>query len=476
MRTIAGDLTAALGHALRQRIGEKRYELWFAHKTRLNWADDQVCVGVPNHFFQEWVQKTFGADLQAAVREVAGQDVALRYVIDPELFRAARAQQESSAPAPPTLRTLAPRDEAGVPRASHAVYHPRTAPTRARRWRRLDDFVVGACNRLAHAAAVALVEEPAAGGQPLLLHGPVGSGKTHLLEGIHAGWQQANQGWRVCFITAEEFTNRFLQAMHERRLSAFRKQFRACDALLLDDLQFFAKKPATQEEFLHTFNVLHADERPVVVTCDCHPRLADNFLPELVDRLLGGVQGALNLPDRATRLEILRAKSLAPDRPPIPDEALDFIAEQLRGNVRELEGALNSLWHYARVHACPITLDVTREALAEVLRHSVRLVQLPDVEQAVCAALGVEREMLQSRKRGWMASHPRMLAMYLARKHTAATYTEIGQRFGSRNHSTAVAAEKKVRQWLKDNVTVHFGQRQLAVRDVLEKIERQLLG
>jgi chromosomal replication initiator protein len=409
------------------------------------------------------------------------------------LFRAARQQQAEAGLSPnvPGKIPAERRDVVGPkpdwPQPAHATDVPpvpaalRTVPgsarvVRPRRWRRLEDFVVGPCNRLAHAAAMALVEEPEASSHPLALHGPVGSGKTHLLEGIHAGLQECQAGWRVCYITAEDFTNRFVQAMQERKLTSFRKQFRECDALLLDDLQFLANKPATQEEFLHTLNVMHAEERAVVVTCDCHPRLVDRFQPELVDRLVGGVQAALTLPERQTRLQILRAKALVPDRPPVPPDVLEFIADKLRGNVRELEGALHSLWHYARVHAQPITLDMAREALAELLRHSVRVLQLPDVEQAVCAALGVGRDLLQSKKRGWMASHPRMLAVYLARKHTAATYSEIGQRFGGRNHSTAVAAEKKVRQWLAEDACLNLGQRPLAVRDLLDKIERQLAG
>jgi chromosomal replication initiator protein len=309
----------------------------------------------------------------------------------------------------------------------------------------------------------------------MVVRGPVGVGKTHLLEGIYLGFRRAQPDWKVWYLSAEDFTNRFVNAIHTGKLSAFRKQFRECDALLLDDLHFLAKKPATQEEFLHTFDSLRSDERPVIISCDCHPRLDEHLLPELTDRLVGGAICGLTTPERATRIDLLRHKSLAADREPMPAAVLELLADQLRGNVRELEGALHSIWHFARAHGRPVDVELAREALADVLRHSIRLVQLADVDEAVCKTLNLETGALQSKKRSWTVSHPRMLATFLARKHTAATYTEIGQRFGGRNHSTAVAGEKKVRLWLKDNTSLNMGQRPLPVRDVIERIERELL-
>src|SRR5215467_6653231 len=160
--------------------------------------------------------------------------------------------------------------------------------------------------------------------------------------------RRGHPDWRVVFVTAEDFTNRFVQAMRLAKLAGFRKHFRECDALLVDDLNFLATKKATQEEFLHTFDALQADGKQVVVTCDCHPRLADDFPPELTDRLLGGAVWGLQPPDPVTRLDLLRAKAGRAE-PVIAEEVLRFLGEQLRGNVRELEGALTSLRHYARV-------------------------------------------------------------------------------------------------------------------------------
>jgi chromosomal replication initiator protein len=307
------------------------------------------------------------------------------------------------------------------------------------------------------------------------LHGPVGLGKTHLLEGIYAGLRQHQPDWRIVFATAEEFTNRFLPAMRLGKLASFRKHFRECDVLLLDDLHFLASKRATQEEFLHTFDALQAEGRQVVVSCDCHPRLADVLLPELTDRLVGGAVWGLTQPDATTRLDLLRAKAARPGGLPVPDAVLHFLAEQLRGNVRELEGALHSVQHYSRVAGQPVDLRLAREAVGDLLRHSVRIVRLEDVDRAMCGVLRLDGGALQSKERAWSQAHPRMLAIYLARKHTAATYMEIGRYFGGRNHSTAVAAEKKVRQWLQDDGTLQLGAQALRVGEIIERVERELM-
>ena len=328
---------------------------------------------------------------------------------------------------------------------------------------------------MAHASALSVVETPGAVANPLVLHGPVGTGKTHLLEGIYVGLRKNRPDWRVCFVTSEDFTNSFVQAMRQGKLGAFRKRFRDCDALLMDDVQFLGSKPATQEEFLHTFDALLADGRQVVLTADCHPRLMAEFNPLLTDRFVGGSVWGLTTPDAETRLQIVRLKA-ARTEPPVSEEVLRFLADQLRGNVRELEGALNSVRHYARVAARPIDLGLAREALGDLLRHAVCVVQLADVARAVCTALRLVAGALQAKERTRAVSHPRMLAMYLARQRTSAAYSEIGRFFGGRNHSTALAAEKKVREWLRDDGVLQLGEQRFRVREVLETVERDLLG
>ncbi len=466
------EVVAALEQAIVRRIGEPRFNLWFQGHTKFAWEGDLLQVGVPNLHFQDWLEKTFSDDVRAAAAEVLGRAMQVRFAIDPELFQAARRQQAavSENPGPPAAAPDAP------PRPVRTAADdppPAAQPRRGRRWHRLSEFVVGPCNRVAHASALSVVEAPAQGANPLVLYGPVGTGKTHLLEGIYAGLRKTRPDWRVLYVTAEDFTNRFVQGLRLGKLGAVRRHFRECDALLVDDAHFLARKAATEEEFLHTFDTLQAEGRQVVVTCDCHPKLAEEFTPEVTDRLLGGAVWGLTPPDAVTRLGILRARALR-EGTPVADPVLVFLAGQLRGNVRELEGALHSLRHYGQVTGRPIDLALAREALADLLRHAVRVVQLADVDRAVCRVLGLEAGALQAKGRAWAVSHPRMLAMFLARKHTAAAYSEIGAYFGGRNHSTVVAAEKKVRRWLAEEGELVLGERRFRARDILEMAEREL--
>jgi chromosomal replication initiator protein len=486
------DLATALADAVARRIGTPRYKLWFDGRTRFHYDDGRLVIGVPNRHFEEWLQKTFRDDVAAAAAEVVGEAVEVRFVIDPQLFQAARREQEEIRNPKPEIRNKSdsenPKTAVEKPQPKALASRSKkksedTEPTlfdkipqtkRSRRWHRLTDFVVGPCNRVAHASALSVVEAPGDGVNPLVIHGPVGTGKTHLLEGIYGGLRRAQPAWRVCYVTSEDFTNRFVQAMRLGKLGAFRKFFRECDALLVDDLHFLASKRATQEEFLHTFDTLLADGRQMVLTCDCHPRLADDFTPELTDRLLGGAVWGLTPPDAGTRLDILRAKALH-GQSSLHEDVLKFLATQLRGNVRELEGAIHSVRHFSRVTGRPVDIPLVREALVDLLRHAVRVVQLADIDGAVCGVLRLETGALQSKGRAWAVSHPRMVAMFLARKHTAASYSDIGAHFGGRNHSTAVAAEKKVRQWLQDDADLALGQRRVRVREIVERVERDLM-
>jgi chromosomal replication initiator protein len=514
LTTCDKEVVAALGQDIAQRIGEPRFNFWFEGNTKFTLEEQALTVGVPNLFFQDWLQNTFGESVRAAASEVLGRPVQVRFAIDPELFQESRRAQEERlvsgvsertgfgsstevmpAPSPRGLsiedrasRTLhsglaqeasisarsSILDPPSSPGRSSSLNSSRIAPKRARRWRRLGEFAVGPCNRVAHASAMSVVEDPGQGANPLVFHGPVGTGKTHLLEGIYVGLRKSHPEWQVRFVTAEDFTNRFLPAMRLGKLGIFRKFFRECDALLIDDVHFLAGKKATQEEFLHTMDVLVNEGRQLVATCDCHPKLAGELTPELIDRLMGGGIWSVALPDSETRLAILRSRCVR-EEVAVPEEVLRFLAQQLRGNVRELEGAMHSLAHLRRVLGRPIDMDLARETLGDLLRHSLRRLQLTDVDRAVCTALRLAPGALQTKHRTWAVSHPRMIAMFLARKHTSAAYSEIGQYFGGRNHSTAVAAEKKTRLWIQTDGELSLGERTLRAREVVELAERELL-
>lgn len=473
-----------LHEAVEARVGAQRFQLWFVGHGRFVLLGHEVVVVARNPQCQDWLEHAFGAAVKDAVAEVYGEGTGLRWVVDATVF--GDEAKPSPEPVVKDDRPQSPVDLFGEPLPAPRAKKPRptdkesemlvktAAPRSTRRWKSLSDFVVGPTNRVAHAAALSAVEEPAAGANPLVIHGPVGTGKTHLLEGIYLGLRKKWPEMRPCFATAEDFTNRFVQAMRLGKMSTFRRQYRDCSALFLDDLHFLATRRATQEEFLHTLDALAADGKQVVVTTDCHPRLADELMPELTDRLLGGAVWGVLPPDPETRLEILRFKSRHA-QPMIPDEVLKLIASLLRGNVRELEGALHCLRHYSRVSGRPVDMSVVREALGDLLRHAIRVVTVPEVDAAVREVLRLPAGMLQSRGRSWAVSHPRMIAAYLCRKHTAATYGEISKFFAARTHSTAVSSEKKVRTWLDRDMSIAIGDREWRAKEIIDRIERELM-
>ena len=486
----------ALVTAVAARVGAARFGLWFEGHARFVSLGSRVVVATRNAHSREWLEHSFGDAVKAAVAEVCGAGVAVQWAVDDlEDMRNAECgtqtevteekKEDKKALAASASHAATPQKDlfgdpvaVAKPKAKRAnpdevaLAKPLATQRTGRRWKSLADFVAGQCNRVAHASALSVVEEPGQGANPLVIHGPVGTGKTHLLEGIYAGLKRQSDQ-RPVYVTAEEFTTRFVQASRLGKMSAFRRQFRECSTLLLDDLHFLVKKTATQEEFLHTFDALVSDGRQVVVTTDCHPRLADELMPELVDRLLGGAVWGLLPPDPETRLEILRKKSCGAGAS-IPDSVLKSLASSLRGNVRELEGAVNSVRHYAKVTGRPADMATAREALGDLLRHAVRVVSVADADAAVCAVLRLASGTLQSKSRAWTVTHPRMVAIYLCRKHTAATYGEISKHFGAKTHSTAVAAEKKVRVWLDKDASVAIGDREWRVKELIDRVEREL--
>ncbi len=485
---LPATLLDQIRNALSERIGASRFEMWFA-PSQFAHVDGEIILTVPNSTYQEYISKRLLTDLQLSVGDILGP-VPVRFQVDPNLPTPTEKKEESpkgtkkSSPTPtPTSRKVSesteePRTPEGklrpiTPNEEEKKTKTKTPPTKKRIWKSLEQFVTGQCNRVAWASALSVVEEPGLGANPLVIYGPTGTGKTHLLEGVYLGLRRSQPDAKIMYLTAEEFMNQFLGAVYQNKQYSFRKKFRECFTLIIDDLTFLAGKKATQVEFLHTFDALVGDGCQVVVSCDSHPRLCDDLMPELVDRLLGGSIWGVLPPDPDTRLALLRAKSVG-SNPSIPDDVLRFLATHLRGNVRELEGAIHSVRHVARVSGKPVDQQLAREALSELLRHAVRVVRIHDVDVAVCNALKLPAGALKSKSKTWAVSHARMLAVYLARKHTSATYGEISLYLGNKTHSTAVAAEKKVRGWLEKDETVKAGDHVWQAKDLIERVEREL--
>ncbi|WP_165233376.1 chromosomal replication initiator protein DnaA [Aquisphaera insulae] len=494
------ELELAIRGALAERVGDSKFGLWFGEGVHLGVLGEgdghALQVQVPSVFFRDWIRDHFSGSLIAAAEAITGRKLELRFAIHDEAEAPLGdvvgpapdrpgARPVTTVPIPgnpktPLTNPSAPARPgsrpAGPPRfdfpAVDQAPHVRPGPP-ARAPRRLDDFITGGCNRLAHAAAREMIATAGTSFSPLLIHGGVGLGKTHLLEATAHGLRQAHPGLNVVWMTAEAFTNGFLDAMRAGTLANFRARYRNLGALAIDDIHFLATTRATQGEFLHTFNALSERGVPIILTADQHPRRIGKLSDELITRFLGGMVVKLEAPDLPTRRAILEARSAARGVS-VPAAVLDYIAEHLRASVRELEGALHSVIAHALLTGKRLDLTLAKTALRDTIRHTAAAIALRDVERAVCDLFQVEPDALKSDSRARAVAYPRMLAMYLARKHTGAAYSEIGRFFGGRNHSTVISAEKKVAGWLRDEATSGLLPGFESASDLLAELERSL--
>ena len=318
-------------------------------------------------------------------------------------------------------------------------------------------------------------ERPDGAGGPLFIYGPVGAGKSHLLEGLYREIRRKTSALQVLFLTSEQFTNYFTQAYRDHTLPAFRQRFRTVDVLLVDDIDFLDAKRVVQEEFLHTFQQLESHGKLVVACGDRHPRLLSKISEELKTRFLSGMVCRLEAPDLETRerIAVCKARRLDADFSP---EVLKYVARRFSNGVRELEGALHCLQVYHRMTGKRVGMTAAREVLGDLERDCLRVVRMADIERAVCDLFGLDATDLKSSRRARSVSEPRMMAMYLARRHTRAAYSEIGQFFGGRNHATVISADHKVAAWLAENAEVKVASQTWRLSDVLDTLEQQLLA
>ncbi len=450
--------------------------MWFGPTTQLALRGESLVVSVPSRFFQDWLRSHFRKDLEGAIAEAIGRPLALE-------FRIAAAT-----PAPPPAASGNGQHNGagghGKP-AAHAAQSDTQAASNGssesaapeepvrRKLGSLDGFVVGNSNCLAHKAAQMAVQQP---GQysPLLVYGPTGTGKTHLLEGIYSAFRQSRRRSAAVYLSAEQFTSDFLGALHKSGMASFRGKYRDLELLVVDDLQFLAGKKATIGELQHTIDTLLRRGKQLVFAADRAPAALKVLGPELISRLSGGMVCRVENAEYATRLGIVSAQ-VVQMKLDVPEDVQAYVASHLTTQSRELLGALKRLKAMSLAHQRPINLALAEEALAELVDHQCRLVKLADIEKAVCEVFGLGPESLQSARKGKTVSHPRMLAMYLARKYTRAPLAEIGSYFGRRSHSTVISAQKKVEGWMKGNAAERVAETSLSVEETIRRVEAQLL-
>ncbi|QDV18182.1 Chromosomal replication initiator protein DnaA [Gimesia panareensis] len=466
---------------LAQQVGERGFQNWFAGKVRLKLDGNLLNVGVASPFLLTWMQKKFASQIYATAIACVGPSAEYRLEVDPELAAltnpAPTGEQKLSGQKTPSVS-----DQAGDRKATAASGNLRnsnpsqkSATFGGRRFADLSTFVTGKSNQLAYLAAIQASEEPGALYNPLFIHGGVGIGKTHLLEGFYRKIRQLYPALNVVYLTAEAFGNYFSKALQERSLPGFRQRFRNVDVLIIDDIDFFESKRNFQEELLHTIKHLESHGRQLVFSSDRHPRLLTKMSEELTTRFLSGLVCRIETPEKELRLEIARQRALKL-KTPVTEGALAYVARRFTNNVRELEGAVNCLQTGHLMTGQKVTTSLARQVLADLERDCIRIIKLDDINQIVCSTFGVSESDLKSSRRARNISQPRMLAMFLARKLTQAAYSEIGDYFGGRNHSTVMSAEKQVRKWLENHSSIQVALQEWPTEEIIESLEQQLLA
>ncbi len=432
---------AALGQ-LQMEMPKATFDTWVRDTEMVAYEDGEFIIGVHNPYARDWLEGRLSSTVTRLMTGLMNRTVEVRFTVWQD------GTDTSSNPAE-TINT--PGSSAVEQYESVEVTQPvRSQPAPASsvslngRYT-FDNFVVGASNRLAHAASMAVAENPAQAYNPLFLYGGVGLGKTHLLHAI--GNTCELRGLTVLYVSSEEFTNDLINAIRNHTTQAFREKYRRNDVLLVDDIQFIAGKESTQEEFFHTFNTLHGQDKQIVVSSDRPPKALVTLEERLRSRFEWGLTADIQPPDFETRVAILRSKA---DRAGyrIPSETIEFIARRVQSNIRELEGALTRVSAFASLSGLPVTPQLVDSALADLLPRRTEI-HLDDILKSVAEVFDVTVDRILGRDRSQEVALPRQIAMYLLREEANYSLPQIGDALGGRDHTTVMYACDKVADLLE---------------------------
>ena len=433
--------TAALGE-LQVGLPRATYDTWFKDTQVISEEDDVFLIGVPNAFAREWLENKFRQQVRATLQHLVGRTVDVRFV---------------TAVATPGSRpggSVSTGNGNGAHGAAHAGPVERrdqglTAVLNARYT--FANFVVGSNNRLAHAAALSVAERPGHSYNPLFVYGGSGLGKTHLMHAIGHAVTARHPKKRVAYATSEKFTNEFINSIRAQKGEDFRERYRRIDVLLIDDIQFIAGKEGTQEEFFHTFNAIHEEGKQIVISSDRPPKAITQLEDRLRSRFEWGLIADISAPDLETRIAILRAKAEAQNIG-VPPPVIDFLAQRIVSNIRELEGALTRVVAYASLNAVPVTTQLAQDMLQNILYNPQRKSLSPErIVETVAKYYGVPLDQIKGKARDKQIVLPRQIAMYLMREETEAPLLRIGEALGGRDHSTVLHGCEKIEREMAEN-------------------------
>jgi chromosomal replication initiator protein len=423
------DLWQKAQAPIKTSIGETSYDTWFSHLKVCENAPGVLTIQAPDEYFKNWIDERYRTIIERCLRTEAGQEIPISFAVNSELLNKKTQQKLDSL-----------EKSFSVPADKSANLNPRFL---------FENFVIGPSNRFAFAAAQAVAENPAKSYNPFFIYGPVGLGKTHLLQAITHEAKRRNPALKTCYLSSEQFTNELINAIRHHSAEAFRQKYRNVDILLIDDIHFIAGKMSTQEEFFHTFNTLHDHHKQIIICSDRPPKEISNLEERLVSRFAWGLITDIQPPDYETRVAILR-KKLELESVEVPDDVVLFIAQEIKTNIRELEGALIRVVAYALLEEKLISLNMAKQVLKDMVKETMKTISVDMVQKEVAAFYQVNLSDLKTKKRHKTVVLPRHVAMYLARKLTTHSLPEIGAAFGGKDHTTVLHACKKVE---KDFIT-----------------------
>jgi len=442
------SLWEKLSSVIRGRVSADSFDRWFSNISVTSVSEDAVTLGVPNPIHQFFIESNYSSILASALQEVYGQPRALLL----ECSQEPAATFATHAVADEPLQ----REKSSVTTAGKNTVVAPTA-TGMNPSYTFESFIVGANNQFAHAASLAVANAPARTYNPLFIYGGSGLGKTHLLQSIGHHILSVKKNARVVYLRSEQFTNEFIDAIQNNALVAFRKRYRQADILMIDDIQFFAGKERSQEEFFHTFGALHDGHKQIVLSSDRPASEITNLEQRLVSRFEWGMTAEIQPPDMETRIAILQGKA---SRMHIEIEhwVLEFLADKIRSDIRRLEGALMRVAAYKSLSGQSLTTDALEHLLRDVLQEQARkAVTIDQIQKKVAEHFDIRLADMTSKKRTACIAYPRQVAMYLAREMTPSTLVEIGDAFGGKDHGTVIHACKLVKaQMEKDSKTRHL--------------------
>ena len=425
------DIWSEVSARIRERVSADGYERWFSGVTAAAVNGDSITLCVPNPIHQFFIESNYLPILEESVRDVMPSVAVVHFsTVSPEAELLAR----------PVHTPRAPKEKPSP--ANAAGMNSRNT---------FDAFVVGSNNQFAHSAALAVAKAPSRTYNPLFIYGGSGLGKTHLLQAIGHHVIAAGKAAKVVYLSSEQFTNEFIDAIQHGTLVKFRKKYRNADVLMIDDIQFFAGKERSQEEFFHTFNTLHDGHKQIVLSSDRPASEIDKLEQRLVSRFEWGMTAEIQPPDSETRIAILRSKAAGLNIQ-LDAWVIDFLADKIRNNVRRLEGALMRVASYKSLSDRPITREVIENLLRDIFQEQARkAVTIDQIQRRVAEHYDVRLADMTSKRRPANIAFPRQIAMYLSRALTKSSLSDIGDAFGGKDHGTVIHACKLVKRRIEED-------------------------